>query len=250
MPTARAAGNRTGPNSTIAGMPSRKLPRTTNATADVMRKPTLPPGIATMKSVRMREKPDCVRAQAIAVAQPIIMSIVPDSEAVSIRMGIKRDHLKLRYNSKPTTKVYTTPMVDTSVAVATPSTTADRMTNRSAMAGNANKNARAISARVARTTFVTSSRRLFAQTTAANAIAPTIAGTNPLVNSEAIETPVTEPIVISTTLGGIVSDIAAEVPSIETNSPSSEPLFLISGKRAGATAAMSATFEPEIPDTR
>jgi hypothetical protein len=56
--------------------------------------------------------------------------------------------------------------------------------------------------------------------------------------------------VISTRLGGIVSDIALEVASSEASSPGWEPRRRISGKRIGATAAISAAFEPEIPETR
>ncbi len=66
----------------------------------------------------------------------------------------------------------------------------------------------------------------------------------------AIETPVTEPIVISTRLGGMVSDIAPDADSSATSSPGFAPRFFISGNRTGATAAMSAAFAPEMPDTR
>jgi hypothetical protein len=70
------------------------------------------------------------------------------------------------------------------------------------------------------------------------------------VNRAAIDTPVTEPMVISTRLGGIVSLIAPEAERIDTISPSLEPRRFISGNSTGATAAMSAAFEPEMPDTR
>jgi hypothetical protein len=56
--------------------------------------------------------------------------------------------------------------------------------------------------------------------------------------------------VISTRLGGIVSDIALEVASSDANSPGCAPRWRISGNSTGATAAMSAAFEPEMPDTR
>ena len=79
---------------------------------------------------------------------------------------------------------------------------------------------------------------------------PTTAGSSPPVNSAAIETPVTAPIVISTRLGGIVSLIAPEAESSATRSPSFAPRAFISGNSAGATAAMSAAFEPEMPETR
>ena len=60
----------------------------------------------------------------------------------------------------------------------------------------------------------------------------------------------TEPIVISTRLGGIVSDIALEVASSEDSSPGCMPRRCISGNRIGATAAMSAAFDPDMPETR
>ena len=70
------------------------------------------------------------------------------------------------------------------------------------------------------------------------------------MNSAAIDTPVTEPMVISTRLGGIVSAIAPEAASSETSSPGLAPRFFISGKSTGPTAAMSAALAPEMPDTR
>ena len=70
------------------------------------------------------------------------------------------------------------------------------------------------------------------------------------MNSAAIETLATEPMTISTTLGGIVSAIAPEDASSETSSPGFIPRAFISGKSTGATAAMSAAFAPEMPDTR
>ena len=92
--------------------------------------------------------------------------------------------------------------------------------------------------------------RFFHQITAAMAIAPTTAGMKPPVNSAEIDTPVTEPMVISTRLGGMVSDIAPEALSIATSSFSSSPRFFISGNSAGAMAAMSAALEPEMPEIR
>ena len=56
--------------------------------------------------------------------------------------------------------------------------------------------------------------------------------------------------VISTRLGGMVSDMAPDAESRAMRSPSLLPLFFISGKRAGATAAMSAALDPEMPETR
>ena len=79
---------------------------------------------------------------------------------------------------------------------------------------------------------------------------PTSAGSRPPVNSAAIDTPVTEPMVISTRLGGIVSDIAPDDDSNAMRSPSCAPRRFISGNSAGATAAMSAALEPEMPETR
>jgi hypothetical protein len=69
------------------------------------------------------------------------------------------------------------------------------------------------------------------------------------VNSPAMLTPVTDPMVISTRLGGIVSLIAPEVDRRETSSPSCAPRRFISGNSTGATAAMSAALLPEMPDT-
>ena len=75
-------------------------------------------------------------------------------------------------------------------------------------------------------------------------------GSNPPVNKAEIETPVTEPMVISTRDGGTVSVCAPVAASSATNSPGSAPRLIISGNSAGATAAMSAAFEPDMPDTR
>ena len=70
------------------------------------------------------------------------------------------------------------------------------------------------------------------------------------MKSAAIDTPVTDPTVISTIEGGMVSDITAEADSSETRSPSRLPRCFISGNSAGATAAMSAALAPEMPETR
>ncbi len=70
------------------------------------------------------------------------------------------------------------------------------------------------------------------------------------MNSAEIETPVTEPIVISTRLGGMVSVCAPVAASRATRSPGLAPRSFISGNSTGATAAMSAAFDPEMPDTR
>ena len=88
------------------------------------------------------------------------------------------------------------------------------------------------------------------QLTTSNATAATAAGSSPPVNSAVIDTLVTEPMVISTRLGGMVSDIALELASSAASSPGCEPRRRISGNSTGATAAMSAAFDPEMPDTR
>ena len=72
----------------------------------------------------------------------------------------------------------------------------------------------------------------------------------PPVNRAAIETPVTEPMVISTIEGGIVSVWAPVVAKSATRSPSLAPRAFISGNSTGATAAMSAALDPEMPETR
>ena len=87
-------------------------------------------------------------------------------------------------------------------------------------------------------------------TTAQSTRPSTAAGSKPPVNSAAIETPVTEPMVISTRLGGTVSVCAPVAASSATSSPSRAPRLFISGNSAGAMAAMSAAFEPEMPETR
>ena len=62
--------------------------------------------------------------------------------------------------------------------------------------------------------------------------------------------PVTEPMVMSTIEGGMVSVWAPVVASSATRSPGLAPRFFISGNSTGAMAAMSAALEPEMPDTR
>ena len=70
------------------------------------------------------------------------------------------------------------------------------------------------------------------------------------MNSAPIETPVTEPMVMSTRLGGTVSVCAPVADSSATSSPGFEPRSRISGNSTGATAAMSAALAPEMPETR
>jgi hypothetical protein len=55
---------------------------------------------------------------------------------------------------------------------------------------------------------------------------------------------------MSTIDGGTVSAIAAPVDSSAIISESLLPRLRISGNSAGATVAISATFEPEMPETR
>ncbi|MDT4860700.1 hypothetical protein FQZ97_952750 [compost metagenome] len=73
----------------------------------------------------------------MAVAQPTMKMIAPESEAVSISIGFRRFQSNCRYTKRPISAEYTMPMVDTSVAVATPSTTAARITKGSSTAGSA-----------------------------------------------------------------------------------------------------------------
>ncbi len=142
------------------------------------------------------------------------------------------------------------PTVETSVAVAIPSTTAARIRNGSTSAGTAISPVRSMAPRLARRCPAASSAGDRQRLTATSASAPTAAGSIPPVNSPAIETPQTEPMVMSTRLGGIVSDIAPDDASSATSSPGAAPRRFISGNRQGATAAMSAAFDPEMPETR
>ena len=125
------------------------------------------------------------------------------------------------------------PMVDTSVAVATPSTTAARITTGSASAGKAITAARPASPQVARRTWLRSSPRNRRATTKHSPTASTMPGTRPPVNRAAIETPVTEPMVISTIEGGTVSVCAPVAASSATRSPPLAPRAIISGNSAG-----------------
>ena len=65
-----------------------------------------------------------------------------------------------------------------------------------------------------------------------------------------MDTPAVEPMVIRTSEGGIVSLIAPDAASCATSSPGCAPRFRMPGNRLGAMAAMSAAFDPEMPDTR
>src|SRR5579863_10709153 len=125
------------------------------------------------------------------------------------------------------------------------------MTNGRLRPGSAISSVLPITDHGARSPAPLSSLRERHQATTTSASAATKAGSNPPVNNAAIDRPgTTEPIVISTRLGGIVSDIALDVASSDDNSPGWLPRLCISGKRIGATAAISAAFEPEMPDTR
>ena len=143
------------------------------------------------------------------------------------------------------------PIVDTSVAVATPSTTAARITKGSASAGSA-IGTRGRSCAGSRALHMAAGPRGGCATTPARRASrpSTTPGSSPPVNRAAIETPVTEPMVMSTRLGGMVSVCAPVAESSATSSPGFAPRFCISGNSTGATAAMSAAFEPEMPETR
>ena len=58
------------------------------------------------------------------------------------------------------------------------------------------------------------------------------------MNKAAIDTPVTEPMVMRTRLGGIVSDMAPDDDKSAISSPGLAPRAFISGNSTGATAAM------------
>ena len=131
-----------------------------------------------------------------------------------------------------------------------PSTTAARIRKGSAKPGNATIKAQAIARGLARSVPAAPVRPAVHQMSAARASVSTSAGNRPPVNKAAIDTPVTEPIVISTSEGGIVSVIAPVEASSATSRPPLSPRAFIAGKSTGATAAMSAAFEPEMPETR
>src|SRR5205814_2790652 len=110
----------------------------------------------------------------------------------------------------PATTAYRIPIVETSVAVATPSTTAQRIRNGSNKAGSAIRTARPIAAGRVRGLAGTVSPRTLMNVSNARTAANTTAGMRPAAKRLAIDMPVTEPKVIRTRLGGIVSAIAAE----------------------------------------
>src|SRR3954469_11047110 len=96
------------------------------------------------------------------------------------------------------------PIVETSVAVAIPSTTAVRITTGRPRPGIAIRNNLPLSPQVKRRAVERSSLLLCHHTTTESASMPTTAGNRPPVNRAAMETPVTDPTVISTMDGGIV----------------------------------------------
>ena len=75
-------------------MPSSTLPSTVTAITESAMKPYLSPGTTAISSTSAFKKPDGVSAQAIAVAQPMISTIAPDSDAVSTSIGTSRFQLK------------------------------------------------------------------------------------------------------------------------------------------------------------
>src|SRR5690349_25142574 len=87
MPTALAIGNNKGPNSTIAGIPSSTEPSTTKATIDAAMKLIAPPGIPVIVAASVREKPDWVSPQAMAVAGPRMGRMAPERGALENSLG-------------------------------------------------------------------------------------------------------------------------------------------------------------------
>jgi len=76
------------------------------------------------------------------------------------------------------------------------------------------------------------------------------AGRRPAVNSDWIDRLHTVPMMMRTRLGGISSAIAPDVERSAIISLRLYPRRSISGNRTGATAAMSASLDPDIPETR
>ena len=66
------------------------------ATIETAMKVAAPPGSPAMAAASSREKPDCVSAQAMPVAVPMISRIAPDSDAVSTSIGSSRRQSKRR----------------------------------------------------------------------------------------------------------------------------------------------------------
>ena len=95
-------GKSSGPNRTMAGMPSSTLPSTTKQTMEISMKPNQPPGIAAMLAASWRLKPDWVSPQAMPVAVPMISRMAPERAAVSSSIGMTRRQSNWRWMSRPT----------------------------------------------------------------------------------------------------------------------------------------------------
>jgi hypothetical protein len=63
-------------------MPSKIEPSTTKATIEAAMNVTAPPGKPVIAAASVRENPDWVRPQAIAVAVPMIRRMAPERQAV------------------------------------------------------------------------------------------------------------------------------------------------------------------------
>jgi len=105
------------------------------------------------------------------------------------------------------------PTVLTSVAVAIPPTTNQRIKSGNARPGSATRNARAIALPEARSARCVWSPRARTNETISSAIEAIAAGSRPAVNRSRMDTVAIVPTMISTRLGGIVSAIAPEVAS-------------------------------------
>ena len=68
-------------------MPSSSEPSTTKTRMETAKKPILPPGMCVIAATSCWLKPDCVSAQAIAVAMPMMSRMAPDSAAVLTSIG-------------------------------------------------------------------------------------------------------------------------------------------------------------------
>ena len=74
----------------MTGMPSRTEPRMMNAKSDTVMNVTAPPGNDFIDSANAVENPDCVSAQAMPVAAPMMNRMEPESAAVPINIGYTR----------------------------------------------------------------------------------------------------------------------------------------------------------------
>src|SRR5262249_47259954 len=168
MPTALAMGNNKGPNSTIAGIPSSTEPSTTKAAIEAAMKVTAPPGKPVIAAASVRENPDWVSPQAIAVAVRMMSRMAPERQAVETRLVRRAPQPQRRETRRSAAAEYAMRIVETSVAVATPSTPAARIKNGSARAGSATTKLQAISRVVARLTLLRSSPRYLQRITKHN----------------------------------------------------------------------------------